>query len=126
MSGFMLVNQSPPSFDWGSNFIISSASSPFQLLNANNTSPVYISTTGVAPSVFFNKRGTWSYTFVKSGATTGTSSGTAVAGGVGVGTSFTDSKTGGSGTQSNYALTITDGATGIKYLFNNSVVWGLV
>lgn len=122
MSGFFLVNQSPPSFDWGSNFIQSSPVSPFQLRNANNTAPVYISTTGVSPSVFFNQRGTWTYTFVKTGATTGTSSGTAVA----PTTSFTDAKVGGSGTQTNYALTITDSATGIKKLFNNSVVWGVV
>jgi len=120
----MLVNQSPPSFDWGSNFIQSSPISPFQLRNANNTAPVYISTTGVAPSVFFNQRGTWTYSFVKTGATTGTSTGTAFSGASG--TSFTDAKVGGAGTQSNYALTITDGATGIKKLFNNSVVWGVV
>ena len=43
---------------------------------------------------------------------------------MGVGTSFSDAKVGGAGTQSNYALTITDGATGIKTLFKNSVVWG--
>lgn len=122
MSGFFLVNQSPPSFDWGSNFIQSSPISPFQLRNANDTAPVYISTTGVSPSVFFNQKGTWTYSFVKTGATTGTSTGTAVA----PTTSFSDTKVGGAGTQTNYALTITDSATGIKKLFNNSVVWGVV
>ena len=39
---------------------------------------------------------------------------------------LSDAKVGGAGTQSNYALTITDSATGIKKLFNNSVVWGAV
>ena len=122
MSGFFLVNQSPPSFDWGSNFIQSSPISPYQLRNASDTPPVFISKTGVSPSVFFNQRGTWTYTLVKTGATTGTTSGTATA----PTTSFTDAKVGGAGTQSNYALTITDSATGIKKLFNNSVVWGVV
>ena len=121
MSGFFLVNQSPPSFDWGSNFIQSSPISPFQLRNSINTAPVYISKTGVSPSVYFNQKGTWTYSFVKTGATTGTTTGT-----VASNQSFSDAKVGGAGTQTNYALTITDGATGIKKLFNNSVVWGVV
>jgi hypothetical protein len=124
MSGFMLVNQSPPSFDWASNSLQSSANSPYQLRNDLYTTPVYISTTGVSPSVFFNQRGTWTYSFVKTGATTGTSTGTAVAGASG--TAFSDTKVGGALTQTNYALTITDGATGIKKLFNNLVVWGAI
>jgi len=119
MSGFFLVNQSPPSFDWGSNFIQSSPTSVFQLQNANATSPVYMSQTGVSPSVYFNKKGTWTYTFVKTGATTGTTSGT-----VGANQSFSDTKGAPAGTTTNYALTITDSATGIKKLFNNSVLWG--
>jgi len=121
MSGFFLVNQSPPSFDWGSNFIQSSFLSPYQLRNASLTAPVYMSQTGVSPSVYFNKKGTWTYTFVKTGATTGTTSGT-----VGANQSFSDAKVGGAGTQTNYALTITDSATGMKTLFNNSVVWGAI
>ena len=120
MSGFFLVNQSPPSFDWCSNGLQSSPTSPFQLRNADNTNPVYMSQNGVSPATYFNKKGTWNYTFVKTGATTGTTSGS-----VAVNQSFTDTKVGGSGTATNYALTITDSATGIKRLFNNLVVWGL-
>jgi len=121
MSGFFLVNQSPPSFDWGSNFIQSSSNSPYHLENAAATTPVYMSQTGVSPAVYFNQKGTWTYTFVKTGATTGTTSGT-----VGANQSFSDTKVGGAGTQTNYALTIADSATGIKTLFNNSVVWGAI
>ena len=124
MYALLQTTQAPFQFDWGSNFIQSSPVSPFQLRNSANTAPVYISTTGVAPSVFTNPKGTLSYTFQKTGATTGTSSGTAVAGGVGVGTSFTDAKVGGGGTSTNYNLTITDSGNGQKYIFLNSVVWG--
>jgi hypothetical protein len=80
-----------------------------------------MSKTGVSPATYFNQRGTWLFSFVKTGATTGTTTGTVVAN-----QSFSDAKVGGAGTQTNYALTITDSATGIKKLFNNSVVWGVI
>jgi hypothetical protein len=121
MSGFFLVNQSPPSFNWCSNGLQSSTASPYQLRNAVNTNPVYISPNGTSPSVLNNQRGTWNYSFVKTGATTGTSTGTTSSS-----TSFTDTKVGGAGTATNYALTITDSVTGIKKTFNNIVVWGVV
>ena len=121
MSGFFLVNQSPPSFNWCNGLLQSSSNNPYQLQNAAGISAVYISPLGTNPGIFNNQRGTWSYTFVKTGATTGTLSGTAT-----TATTFADTKVGGAGTQSNYALTITDGATGIQKLFNNSVVWGVV
>ena len=122
MSGFILVNQSPPSFDWCSNFLQSSSISPFQLRNAANTAPVYVSTTGVSPSVFFNQKGTWTYTYVKTGATTGTATGTAVAPAI----TFTDAKVGGVGTTTNYSLTMVDANTGISATQKNSVVWGVI
>jgi len=118
----MLVNQSPPSFNWCGNGLQNNGGSPLQTLwNAVGTNPVYISPNGDTPSVFNNKRGTWSYSFVKTGKTTGTSTGTAT-----TSTSFTDSYTLGTPGATNYALTITDGATGISKLFNNSVWWGLL
>ena len=121
MSGFMLVNQSPPSFNWCDNVLQNNAATPTQtLLNAVGTNPVYISPNGTTPSIFNNQRGIWNYSFVKTGKTTGTSTGTAT-----TSTSFTDSYNlaGGPGT-TNYALTIIDIATGIKKLFNNQVRWG--
>lgn len=122
MSGFMLVNQSPPSFNWCGNGLQNDGASPTQTLwNAVGTNPVYISPDGTTPSVFNNKRGAWTYSFVKTGKTTGTSTGTAT-----TSTSFTDNYTLGTAGVTNYALTITDGATGISKLFNNSVGWGLV
>jgi len=122
MSGFMLVNQSPPSFNWCLSGLQNNGGSPNQiLLNAVGTTPVYISPDGNTPSVFNNKRGTWNYTFVKTGKTTGTSTGTAT-----TSTSFTDNYTLGTAGVTNYALTITDGATGISKLFNNVVGWGLL
>ena len=117
----MLVNQSPPSFNWCDGLLQSSTSSPFQLWNSAGTAPVYISPLGTNPSVFNNKRGTWSYTFVKTGAATGTSTGTAT-----TATSLTDTKVGGVGTQSNYSLTIVDNNSGISKNFTNSVIWGVV
>ena len=122
MSGFFLVNQSPPSFNWCSNGLQNNGGSPGQILwNTVGTNPVYLSPNGTLPSLLNNKRGTWSYTFVKTGKTTGTSTGTAT-----TSTSFTDSYNlaGGNGT-TYYALTIIDIATGIKKLFNNQVGWGL-
>jgi hypothetical protein len=121
MSGFFIVNQSPPSFDWCSVGLQSSSISPYQLRNDLLSNPVYISTNGVSPSVYLNKKGTWTYSFVKTGATTGTTTGT-----VASNQSFSDAKVGGAGSQTNYALTITDSATGINHLFNNLVVWGSI
>jgi hypothetical protein len=121
MYGLIQTIQAPLQCNWCGNGLQSSASSPFQLLNALSGSPVYISPNGTSPSVYANQRGTLTYTFTKSGATTGTSTGTASST-----TSFTDSKTGGTGTTSNYTLTINDSNTGQQYIYLNSVVWGAV
>jgi len=123
MSGFILVNQSPPSFNWCSNGLQNNQAFPTQTLwNAVGTNPVYLSPNGTTPSLLNNKRGTWSYSFVKSGKTSGTTTGT-----ITTSTSFTDTYNlnGGAGT-SDYTLTITDGNTGISNVVRNSVGWGLV
>ena len=119
MSGFFLVNQSPPSFDWCSQGLQCSTSGTI-LWNAVGTNPVYISSNGTAPSLLNNKRGTWSYTFVKTGKTTGTSTGSTT-----TSTSFTDGIGSGTGT-TNYTLTIVDSNTGISNQVKNSVAWGIV
>jgi hypothetical protein len=123
MSGFFLVNQSPPSFNWCSNGLSNSGLAGTQILwNAVGTNPVYISPNGTTPSLLNNKRGTWNYTFVKAGKTNGTSSGTATSS-----TSFTDSyNTSGGPGLTNYTLTITDSNTGIPFIFKNIVGWGIV
>jgi hypothetical protein len=121
MSGFILVNQSPPSFNWCANGLQNNGGSITQILwNAVGTSPVYISPNGTTPSVLNNKRGTWNFSFVKTGKTTGTSTGTIL-----TSTSFTDTTTNAPGT-TNYTLTITDSNTGILFAFKNSVIWGIV
>jgi len=122
MSGFILVNQSPPSFNWCASGLQNNGGSPTQILwNAVGTNPVYISPDGTSPSLLKNKRGTWSYSFVKTGKTTGTTTGT-----VSTSTSFTDSYTLGTAGSTIYNLTITDSNTGIPFTFRNSVGWGLV
>jgi type II secretory pathway pseudopilin PulG len=123
MSGYFLVNQSPPSFNWCSDGLSNSGLAGVQTLwNSVNTFPVYISKTGVSPSKLNNKKGTWNYTFVKTGKTTGTSTGT-----VSTLTSFTDSYNVSRGPgESNYTLTITDTNTGISFAFKNIVGWGIV
>ena len=122
MSGFFLVNQSPPSFNWCSNGLQNNGGSPTQTLwNAVGTNPVYLSPNGTTPSLLKNKRGTWSYTFVKTGKTTGTSTSS-----TSTSTSFTDSYTLGTAGTTNYTLTIVDSYTGISNQVKNNVVWGLV
>ena len=122
MSGYFLVNQSPPSFNWCSNGLQNNGGSPTQTLwNAVGSNPVYLSPNGTTPSLLNNKRGTWSYSFVKSGKTTGTSTGTAT-----TSTSFTDSYTLGTAGATNYTLTITDSNTGISNVVKNIVSWGLL
>ena len=119
--GFNLVSQSPPSFNWCDGLLSSSSASPYKLLNAALTQAVYISPQGTSPGIFYNQKGLWTYTFVKTGATTGTTTGTAL-----TTTTFNDTKVGGAGTTTNYSLTITDSYTGISKLFTNSVVWGII
>ena len=122
MSSFMLVNQSPPSFNWCSNGLQNNGGSPNQiLLNFVGTNPVYLSPDGTTPSLLNNKRGTWNYNFVKTGKTTGTATGTAT-----TSTSFTDNYTLGTAGVTNYTLTITDSNTGISNVVRNSVGWGVL
>jgi hypothetical protein len=122
MSGFFLVNQSPPSFNWCSNGLKNNGGITVQTLwNALDSTPVYLSPNGTSPSLLNNQRGTWSYSFVKTGKTTGTSTGSTT-----TSTSFTDAYNlnGGVGV-SNYTLTITDSNTGILNVIRNSVGWGI-
>ena len=83
----------------------------------NVTGGVYVNPDGTATpgNVYTNRKGTLTYSLVKTGSTTGT---------VTTAPPYTDSVLASSGpTSTNYALTITDGGNGQKYLFNNSVLW---
>jgi hypothetical protein len=95
-------------------------SAGYTLANVIGGTPVYISPDGTGPSVYINRQGTLSYTFTKSGKTSGTSSGTAIST-----TSFTDSTPTAGGTTT-YTLVIKDANTGQQYTYINSIVWGPV
>jgi hypothetical protein len=113
--------QTRPDFNWCGNGLQNDGGSITQKLwNFVGTNPVYISPNGTSPSILNNQKGTWTYSFVKTGKTTGTSTGT-----VTTSTSFTDTSTNSAGA-TNYTLTITDGNTGISSAFKNIVIWGIV
>jgi hypothetical protein len=121
MYGLLQTLQAPIQFNWCGNGLQNNGGSITQTLwNFVGTNPVYISPNGTSPSILTNQKGTWNYTFVKTGKTTGTSTGTTT-----TSTSFTDTSTNSPGT-TNYNLSIIDSNTGQKYTFLNSVVWGIV
>jgi hypothetical protein len=81
---------------------------------------VYCNSIGSATpgNVFQNKRGTLTYSLVKTGSTTGT---------ITTAPPYTDSVLASAGpTVTNYSLTITDGGNGQKFLFLNSIGWGAI
>jgi hypothetical protein len=120
MYGIYSTNQSAPSFNWCGNGLQNNGGTITQILwNYVGTNPVYISPNGTSPSILNNQKGNWTYSFVKTGKTTGTSTGT-----ITTSTSFTDTSTNSTGT-TNYTLTITDSNTGVSSAFKNSVVWGI-
>ena len=117
MYGFLQTAQAPLQFVWCSAGLQNNGGAPTKILwNSLSTTPVYISVSGGSPSVYTNQRGSLSYTFTKSGATT---SGTAIST-----TAFTDSTN--SNTTTNYNLTIKDANTGQQNTYLNSVNWALV
>jgi len=120
MYGLFQTQQAPLQFVWCSGGLTNNGVVPLTLWNAVGTSPVYISASGVSPSVYRNQKGVLSYTFTKSGKTTGTSTGTAIST-----TAFTDGTSTATGT-SNYNLTIKDANTGQQNTYLNSINWSLV
>ena len=123
MSGFFLVNQAPFQFVWCSTGLgqyITGASSTqtYHLAPTNNAlGGVYTSVSGNSPNTYINNRGALTYSFVKTGQTTGTLT---------TAPPYTDSILASAVTTgiTNYALTITDGGTGQSYLYKNSITWG--
>jgi hypothetical protein len=115
------TTQAPLQFNWCGDGLGQTAAGLYRIANTSATNNnVYISQTGDSPSVYTNQKGTLSYTFVKSGKTSGTTTGTANSS-----TYFTDSTATATGT-TNYTLTIIDSNTGQNYVFLNSIAWGAI
>ena len=126
MYALLQTTQAPFQFDWCSNGLGQYTTGVLGTLRyniapvTNVTGGVYANANGTsAPgNVYTNKRGTLTYSFVKTGQTTGT---------ITTAPPYTDNTLASSVTQNtNYALTITDGGNGQKFLFNNSVAWGAI
>jgi len=124
MYALLQTTQAPFQFDWCSGGLgqYTTGALATTRFNIAPTTPVvggvYCNSTGSATpgNVFQNKRGTLTYSLVKTGSTTGT---------ITTAPPYTDSVLANtSPTTTNYALTITDGGNGQKFLFNNSVLWG--
>ena len=83
---------------------------------SNATGGVYASVSGGSPNTYINNRGALTYSFVKTGQTTGTLT---------TAPPYTDSILASAITTgiTNYALTITDGGTGQRCIYNNSITW---
>jgi len=120
MYGLFQTQQAPLQFVWCSDGLTNNGVTPLTLLSATGSTPIYISASGNTPSVYTNQKGVLSYTFTKSGKTTGTSTGTAIST-----TAFTDGTATASGI-TNYNLTIKDANTGIQNTYLNVMAWTLV
>ena len=123
MSGFFLVNQAPFQFVWcstglGQYTTGAGSTTTYHLAPTNNaTGGVYTSVSGNSPNTYKNQRGALTYSFVKTGQTTGT---------LITAPPYTDSVLNSAITTgiTNYALTITEGGTGQMCIYYNSESWG--
>ena len=89
----------------------------YHLAPTNNaTGGVYTSNNGNSPNTYFNQKGTLTYSFVKTGQTTGT---------ITTAPPYNDSVLASAITTgiTNYALTITDGGNGQKYTYSVQYSW---
>ena len=84
---------------------------------SNATGGVYASVNGSGSNSYTNQKGSLTYSFVKTGQTTGTLT---------TAPPYTDSILASAITTgtTNYALTITDGGNGQRCIYNNSITWG--
>ena len=124
MYALLQTTQSPFQFDWCSGGLGQYTTGVLSTLRyniaptSNATGGVYVNSVGSSAvgNVYTNRKGTLTYSLVKTGSTTGT---------ITTAPPYTDSVLANTGpTTTNYALTITDGGNGQKFLFNNSVYWG--
>ena len=126
MYSLLQTTQAPFQFDWCQSGQLGQyqtgvlSTLRYNLAPTNNaTGGVYTSISGNAPNTYTNKRGTLTYSFVKTGQTTGTLT---------TAPPYIDNVLASTITSgvTNYALTITDGGNGQKFLFNNSIAWGAI
>jgi len=123
MSGFFLVNQAPFQFVWCSTglgqYITGVLSSQRYNLapTSNATGGVYASVSGGSPNTYINNRGALTYSFVKTGQTTGTLT---------TAPPYTDSILASAITSgiTNYTLTITEAGAKQSCVYKNSIAWG--
>jgi len=124
MYALLQTTQAPFQFNWCGNGLgqyttgVLSATRYNMAPVTNVTGGVYVNPNGTATpgNVWTNRRGALTYSLVKTGSTTGT---------ITTAPPYTDSVLANTGpTVTNYALTITDGGNGQKFLFNNSILWG--
>ena len=125
MSGFFLVNQAPFQFVWCSDGlgqyqtgVLSTIR--YNLAPTNNaTGGVYTSKNGNTPNTYKNNRGALTYSFVKTGQTTGTLT---------TAPPYTDSILASAITSgvTNYTLTITEAGAKQSCIYNNSITWGAI
>ena len=121
MYGLIQTTQAPLQFVWCSTGLGqyntgAGVLTRYNVAPTNNaTGGVYTSVSGNSPNTYTNQKGTFTYLLSVSGDHT-TSKSTAPP--------YTDSILATSASTTNYNLTITDGNTGQKYTYLNSIVWG--
>jgi hypothetical protein len=124
MYALLQTTQAPFQFDWCGNGLGQYQTGVLSTLRyfiapvTNVTGGVYVNPDGTKTpgNVYTNKRGALTYSFVKTGQTTGTLT---------AAPPYTDNTLASSVTQdSNYSLTITDEGNGQKYTYLNSTTWG--
>ena len=81
------------------------------------TGPVYASVTGRSPNVYYNQKGTLTYSFVVTGPTATTVTTAPPYNNSGLISSI-------DGELATFSLTITDGGNGQKYNVSQSITWG--
>ena len=124
MYAILQTSQAPFQFVWCSTGLGEYTTGTLSLLTYhlaptnNATGGVFASINGSSSNSYTNQKGSLSYSFVKTGQTTGTITTAPPYNDSVLNTSLLVGYT-------NYALTITDTGNGQKYLYNNTINWGL-
>ena len=121
MSGFFLVNQAPFQFVWcstglGQYITGAGGTQRYNLAPTNNVvGGVYTSVSGNSPNTYKNQRGALTYSFIGTGDHSVNKT---------TAPPYTDSILASASGTTNYTLTITEGGTGQRCIYNNSITWG--
>jgi hypothetical protein len=121
MSGFFLVNQAPFQFVWCSTGLGQyqtgiGANIRYNLAPTNNVlGGVYTSVSGNSPNTYNNQRGALTYSFIGTGDHSVNKT---------TAPPYTDSVLATVSGTTNYTLTITEGGTGQRCIYKNSINWG--